>query len=94
MSKIFNHEHKMMIPKSYSMEECEALCNRLAIMVNGKLVCIGQSQELKQRFGAGYDIQLKLNPGKSKEQIAGIKTDITNALNCECIDENSVRITF
>ncbi|CAB0039717.1 unnamed protein product, partial [Trichogramma brassicae] len=35
---------------SHSMEECEALCNRLSIMVGGKLVCIGPSQELKQRF--------------------------------------------
>ena len=26
---------------SHSMEECAALCNRLAIMVNGSLKCIG-----------------------------------------------------
>ena len=72
------------------MEECEALCNRLVIMVNGQLVCIGQCQELKQRFSAGYDIQLKLNPEKSSSEVNDIKKDIEQALNCEIVDENSV----
>jgi ABC-type multidrug transport system ATPase subunit len=29
---------------SHSMEECEALCTRLAIMVNGKFQCLGSIQ--------------------------------------------------
>jgi ATP-binding cassette subfamily A (ABC1) protein 3 len=74
------------------MEECEALCNRLVIMVDGQLVCIGPSQELKQRFGAGYDIQMKLNPEKSNAEVENIKKDIEQALNCELVDENSVSI--
>ncbi|KAL7306039.1 hypothetical protein TKK_0001504 [Trichogramma kaykai] len=74
---------------SHSMEECEALCNRLSIMVGGKLVCIGPSQELKQRFGAGYDVQVKINPGKSQLQIVEIKREITQALQCQLVDENS-----
>lgn len=32
-----------------SMEECEALCTRLAIMVNGRLKCLGSIQHLKNR---------------------------------------------
>lgn len=32
-----------------SMEECEALCTRLAIMVNGRLRCLGSIQHLKNR---------------------------------------------
>ena len=76
------------------MEECEALCNRLAIMVDGKLVCIGPPQELKQRFGAGYDIQLKLNPEKSREEASNIKKDISQSLDCEIIDANSVRASL
>lgn len=40
------------------MEEAEALCNRIAIMVAGKLRCLGTSQHLKHRFGAGYQIDL------------------------------------
>lgn len=78
----------------FSMEECEALCNRLAIMVDGKLMCIGPSQELKQRFGAGYNIEIKLNPERAKNEVLRIKTDITEALNCNLIDENSVWISI
>lgn len=47
------------------MEECEALCNRLVIMVNGKISCLGSPLHLKQKYGAGYVIHIKL---KSKLQ--------------------------
>ena len=43
-----------------SMEECEALCTRLAIMVNGELRCLGGPQHLKSRFGQGYTIEVKI----------------------------------
>ncbi|KAJ1524618.1 hypothetical protein ONE63_011102 [Megalurothrips usitatus] len=39
---------------SHSMEECEALCSRLTIMVNGRLTCLGSPQHLKHRYGSGY----------------------------------------
>ena len=42
------------------MEECEALCTRLVIMVNGKFKCIGSIQHLKSRFGQGYTVILKI----------------------------------
>ncbi|CAB0001103.1 unnamed protein product [Nesidiocoris tenuis] len=32
---------------SHSMEECQALCTRLTIMVNGQFTCLGSSQHLK-----------------------------------------------
>lgn len=32
------------------MEECEALCNRLAIMVKGQFRCLGSLQHIKNRF--------------------------------------------
>ncbi|KAG1714023.1 ATP-binding cassette sub-family A member 3 [Nymphon striatum] len=41
---------------SHSMEECEALCDRLTIMVKGKLQCIGTIPHLKNKFGQGYTI--------------------------------------
>lgn len=74
------------------MEECEALCNRLVIMVKGELVCIGASQELKQRFGAGYDIHIKLNPGRMDEDVNNIKETIEFTLTCDIRDENLVLV--
>ncbi|XP_040443957.1 ATP-binding cassette sub-family A member 13 isoform X2 [Falco naumanni] len=46
---------------SHSMEECEALCTRLAIMVNGSFKCLGSPQHIKNRFGNGYSVKVWLN---------------------------------
>uniref|UniRef100_A0A8K9XYQ5 P-type phospholipid transporter n=1 Tax=Oncorhynchus mykiss TaxID=8022 RepID=A0A8K9XYQ5_ONCMY len=45
---------------SHSMEECEALCTRLAIMVNGTFQCLGTIQHLKYKFGDGYVVTMKI----------------------------------
>ncbi|KAJ7395294.1 retinal-specific atp-binding cassette transporter isoform x1 [Pitangus sulphuratus] len=50
---------------SHSMEECEALCTRLAIMVKGTFQCLGTIQELKYKFGDGYIVTLKIKAPKS-----------------------------
>ena len=44
-----------------SMEECEALCTRLAIMVNGRLKCLGSPQHLKHKFGEGYTLLARVS---------------------------------
>lgn len=49
-----------MILTSHSMEECETLCSRMAIMVSGEFVCIGSGQHLKNRFGDGFTLSVKL----------------------------------
>ncbi|NXV53436.1 ABCA1 protein, partial [Uria aalge] len=47
-----------------SMEECEALCTRMAIMVNGRFRCLGSVQHLKNRFGDGYTVVVRVGgPG-------------------------------
>uniref|UniRef100_A0A8C2TX46 ATP binding cassette subfamily A member 13 n=1 Tax=Coturnix japonica TaxID=93934 RepID=A0A8C2TX46_COTJA len=46
---------------SHSMEECEALCTRLAIMVNGSFKCLGSPQHIKNRFGDGYSVKVWLS---------------------------------
>merc|ERR1712159_709141 len=45
---------------SHSMEECEALCSSLAIMVNGRFKCFGSVQHLRNRFGQGYTLEVSL----------------------------------
>uniref|UniRef100_M3Z391 ATP binding cassette subfamily A member 13 n=1 Tax=Mustela putorius furo TaxID=9669 RepID=M3Z391_MUSPF len=45
---------------SHSMEECEALCTRLAIMVKGSFRCLGSPQHIKDRFGDGYSVKIWL----------------------------------
>ncbi|XP_059372109.1 phospholipid-transporting ATPase ABCA1b [Carassius carassius] len=53
-------EGRSVVLTSHSMEECEALCTRMAIMVNGRFRCLGSVQHLKNRFGDGYTIILKV----------------------------------
>ncbi|GFS09294.1 ATP-binding cassette transporter sub-family A [Elysia marginata] len=51
---------RTLVLTSHSMEECDALCTRLAIMVNGRFVCMGSPQHLKNKFGQGYTLTVQL----------------------------------
>uniref|UniRef100_A0A8C5HDU1 P-type phospholipid transporter n=1 Tax=Gouania willdenowi TaxID=441366 RepID=A0A8C5HDU1_GOUWI len=53
-------EGRSVILTSHSMEECEALCTRMAIMVNGQFKCLGSIQHLKNRFGDGYTVIVRV----------------------------------
>ncbi|XP_050473146.1 cholesterol transporter ABCA5-like isoform X3 [Bombus huntii] len=48
---------------THSMEEADALCSRVGIMVKGELRCIGSTQHLKNLYGAGYTLEMKLLGG-------------------------------
>ncbi|XP_058033573.1 retinal-specific phospholipid-transporting ATPase ABCA4 [Ahaetulla prasina] len=49
---------------SHSMEECEALCTRIAIMANGTFKCLGTIQDLKYKYGDGYIVTMKIKAPK------------------------------
>lgn len=43
------------------MEEAEALSTKLGIMVRGGVFrCMGSSQHIKNKFGIGYEIEIKV----------------------------------
>eukprot|EP00759_Apiculatamorpha_spiralis_P010337 PhF_6_TR17090/c0_g1_i1/m.26263/K05643/ABCA3; ATP-binding cassette, subfamily A (ABC1), member 3 len=50
---------RSVILTTHHLEEVEALCHRVAIMVDGALRCIGTLQHLKNKFGTGYDLDVK-----------------------------------
>jgi ATP-binding cassette, subfamily A (ABC1), member 3 len=52
-------ERASVILTTHSMEECEALCPRIGIMANGRLRCLGSAQHLKNKFGQGFQLELK-----------------------------------
>ncbi|KAF1787661.1 P-loop containing nucleoside triphosphate hydrolase [Phytophthora cactorum] len=52
---------------THSMEECEALCSRVGIMVGGRLRCLGSVQHLKSRFGDGLVFDVKLDMPSADE---------------------------
>lgn len=55
---------------SHSMEEVEALCTRMGVMVSGRLQCLGSAQHLKSRFGGGYQIEIRCVPERVQECVA------------------------
>ena len=59
LNKIRN-KGKSLVLTTHSMDETEALCTKIGIMVNGELKCIGSLQHLKSRYGDGYTLLVKI----------------------------------
>ena len=45
---------------THSMEEAEALCTKIGIMVDGQFKCFGSSQHIKDKYGMGFEIEVKI----------------------------------
>ncbi|XP_068095875.1 retinal-specific phospholipid-transporting ATPase ABCA4 isoform X2 [Hyperolius riggenbachi] len=78
-------EGRAVVLTSHSMEECEALCTRLAIMVKGTFKCIGTSQHLKYKFGDGYIVTMKIkatSPGAAPDPGPAEKFIQSNFTGC------------
>ncbi|KAK7235214.1 ABC transporter [Aureococcus anophagefferens] len=56
---------------SHLMEEVEALCDRVAIMVKGRLRCLGTIQHLKRSLGTNYEVELRVDPEAFASDPAG-----------------------
>ncbi|KAM5310186.1 ATP-binding cassette sub-family A member 9 [Glossophaga mutica] len=56
---IRNTERGALLTTHY-MAEAEAVCDRVAIMVSGRLRCIGSIQHLKSKFGKDYLLEMKV----------------------------------
>ncbi|XP_034959956.1 cholesterol transporter ABCA5 isoform X2 [Zootoca vivipara] len=56
----FKNKERAAILTTHYMEEAEAVCDRVAFLVSGKLRCIGTVQHLKSKFGRGYFLEMKL----------------------------------
>ena len=51
-------KNRSVVLTTHSMEEAEALCTRIAIMVSGRMRCLGSPQHLKTRYLDGYSIDI------------------------------------
>jgi len=78
ISKI-SRERKLssVILTTHSMEEAEALATKMGIMVNGNLQCLGTSQHIKNKFGGGYEIEIKLELPTDAQV-----NDMLKSMNC------------
>lgn len=62
---------------THSMEEAEALCNRIAIQVKGKLRCLGTPSHIKKKYGSGYQLELFLKPGTMSSSSSDLMSQVS-----------------
>lgn len=62
VSKISQSNKKSaVVLTTHSMEEAEALSTKMGIMVRGGVFrCFGSSQHLKNKFGTGYEVEIRM----------------------------------
>lgn len=68
---------RVVVLTTHSMEEADALCSRIGIMVNGELKTLGTPQQMKAAYGNGYRISLEIG-GEVSEGNEGEVTRETN----------------
>ena len=68
VAKIASQKTSAVILTSHLMEEAEALCTKMGIMVRGGIFrCLGSSQHIKNKFGTGYEIEVKIKKAPYQE---------------------------
>lgn len=65
----FRNTERGAILTTHYMSEAEAVCDRVAIMVSGRLRCIGSIQHLKSKFGKEYLLEMKLKMPEQREPL-------------------------
>ena len=60
-------KNRSVILTTHSMEECEALCHRIGIMVGGRLRCLGSTTHLKDVYGDGYQLDVNVAAGEVQD---------------------------
>ncbi|XP_059047165.1 phospholipid-transporting ATPase ABCA1-like [Achroia grisella] len=76
---------------SHSMEECEALCSRLTIMVGGGFRCIGTPQHLKNKFSQGFTLTIKLRMDEAATDVSK-RTSVDNLKQYVCSNFTSPKL--
>ena len=85
-----NRKKSTIIMTTHSMEEAESLCKKIGILVDGEFKCLGTSDEIKVKFGYGFEIKVQLkNPDEQKlfEALEIKKEDINDEIDTESFEK-------
>jgi ATP-binding cassette subfamily A (ABC1) protein 3 len=78
-------KNSAVILTTHSMEEAEALSTSMGIMVDGQFKCFGSKQHIKNKFGTGYQVEIKFRDMKNEAVVEKlISLDIQNYLRENC----------
>lgn len=68
VSKISTQQKKSaVILTTHSMEEAEALCTKMGIMVRGEFKCFGGATHIKDKYGTGFELEVKIRTLSDQE---------------------------
>lgn len=59
--------HSSVVLTTHHLEEVEALAHRVAIMVDGRLMCIGDKTHLKNKYGDGFEMHVRVQDAAHAE---------------------------
>ncbi|OLY78301.1 ABC transporter A family member 8 [Smittium mucronatum] len=84
---IKNKQNRTIVLTTHSMEEVEVLCDKVGVMVCGKLKCVDSPLKIKQKYGNKFLVKVQCNPGSLEKASNFIETLIPK--NSEIIDSSS-----
>lgn len=61
---------------THTMDEAESLCSKIGILIKGQFQTIGSPQQLRNLYGSGYNITIKLNSNGTLEQISNMIKEV------------------
>jgi len=81
---------------THAMDEAETLCDRIGIMVNGQMRCIGTPEELKYKYVRGYSLECYLEEKKEGEgNVVQVKEYIEDKFpGSDILEEQSFLVKF
>jgi len=62
IQQVLSMRQASVVLTTHSMYEAESLSHKIGILINGRFVCIGPTQYLKEKYSQGYKITVSLMP--------------------------------
>ncbi|XP_072942967.1 phospholipid-transporting ATPase ABCA3-like [Epargyreus clarus] len=98
---------RSLVISSHSMEEMEALCDRIAIMAEGRVRALGAAAALRAAHAAGHAVRVKLRPAArahgdatdssvppTEAQLQQLKSAFRDVFNCTLKDEHTTMLHY
>ena len=80
-------ENRCMILTTHLMDEAETLCDRIGIILKGKIRCLGSQYKLKANYGKGFKLCINLKPFT-------VESYNSNIINDSIKDDKEEKIGF
>lgn len=83
--------NKVIVLTTHAMEEADVLSDRIAVIVDGKIKCVGTPLQLKNNYGDGYRMSIVCPLGK-EDEVQSLITKI--APSTKLIDSSGGSMVF